>query len=154
MLGMGAFPSPITSALCGVPSSLTKLTTTCAPPGTTSVASPSVYPSKLNGLFAPGAPATSLNVAVFVAASQVSHSEAGTRVPGAGAPAPPAFTTVSLAWAQATLAAQQRKQRVKVPVIDSSGRGFEAASQAQPACPAHGGRKLAGSGTEGILAPG
>src|SRR5512146_2829878 len=106
MLGIGAFPSAITSALCGVPSSLTKLITTCAPAGTTSVASPSVYPSKLNGLFAPGAPATSLNVAVLVAASQVSQSEAA----GAGAPAARAFMAVSRPWAQATLAAQQRKQ--------------------------------------------
>ena len=41
--------------------------TTVLPSGTVSVSSPSVYPSKLNGLLAlPGIPATSLNVAVLV----------------------------------------------------------------------------------------
>ena len=63
----GIGPSPeMTSALCGVPSLLTKLITTFALGGRTRVAVPLLNPFQLNG------PALSSNVAVLVAASYLS----------------------------------------------------------------------------------
>src|SRR6266496_3143618 len=67
MLGMGSL-SGMTSALCGMRSSLTKLITTVLWDGTTSVAAPLLYPSKLNGPLEPGAPASSVKVTTLVAA--------------------------------------------------------------------------------------
>src|SRR5690242_13317237 len=93
MFGSGPSP-PMTTALCGVPSWFSKLMTTLLPGGTTSAAEPLVYPLKLNGPpVPPGAPATSANVTVFVAASYLTHLEPA----DAGLAAPP----VSLACAAA-----------------------------------------------------
>src|SRR4051812_15286714 len=65
---LGKGPSPeITTALCGVPSLLTKFITRVALGGTTSVPPPLRKPLNVKG------PAISSNVTVFVAASYETH---------------------------------------------------------------------------------